>query len=54
MDELLKKIAEKHDIDVNLLQELIKEEATRVHLERRRNVGNVLRRVIENWIEKQK
>lgn len=51
--ELLTSIAEKHDIDINLLIQLMEYEHTKVHLERRRGAKNEIQHMIEQWIEKQ-
>jgi len=44
---LLEDIASKHDVDANLLQQLIVYEQGRVHLQRRRGAKAEIKRLIE-------
>lgn len=53
MDELIKEIAVKHNIDPALILRLVEYEQTRVHLQRRRGARDDLRRLIEQHIEEQ-
>ena len=51
MDELLKKLAQKHDVAERLIRRLIAYEQSRVHLRKRSGVKNELRRIIEKHLE---
>jgi predicted kinase len=51
--ELLAEIADEHDVDINLLEDLLSYEQTKVHLERRRGAKSEIQHMIEQWIEKQ-
>lgn len=50
---LLKSIADKHNVDISLLSQLMEYEYTKVHLERRRGAKSEIQHMIEQWIEKQ-
>ena len=53
MDELIKEIALKHNIDPALIQRLVEYEQTKVHLQKRRGARDDLRLLIEQHIEEQ-
>jgi hypothetical protein len=46
-DALLQEIAEKHEVDADLLEQLIVFERTKVHLEKRRGAKKQIRKMIE-------
>lgn len=50
MDELVKKLAQKHDVAEGLIQRLIAYEQSRVHLQKRRGAKDELRRIIEKHL----
>jgi len=54
MDDLIRRAAENHGADPELIQQLVEYEQTRVHLERRRGAKDDLRRLIEQHIEERK
>ena len=49
-DRLLTDVAEKHDVDPDLLKQLIGYEQGRVHLQKRRGAKDEIRRIIEHSI----
>lgn len=49
-DRLLTEIAEKHDVDPDLLKDLIDYEQGRVHLKKRRGAKGDIQRIIEDRI----
>ncbi|MFC1976418.1 DNA modification system-associated small protein [Chloroflexota bacterium] len=49
--QLLQEVSEKHQVDLQLLQNLIAFEATKVHMQRRRGAKDGLRKLIEDWLE---
>jgi hypothetical protein len=51
MVKLIAEVAQKHDVDPELIQQLIEYEQTKVHLERRRGAKDELRRIIDLHIE---
>lgn len=53
MDDRIRKIADKHEVDPDLIQALVEYEKTKVHLERRRGAKDEIRRLIEKSIERQ-
>lgn len=48
MDDLIREMAEKHDMDAALLRELLEWEQARVHFKKRRNLIKDLRRILES------
>jgi hypothetical protein len=50
-EELLHDVAQKHEVDAELLRELIAFEAPKVHLEKRRGAKEGLRKIIEARID---
>jgi BioD-like phosphotransacetylase family protein len=50
-EELLESIADKHQVDVTLIRQLIAFEESKVHLERRRGAKDQIRKQIEDWLE---
>lgn len=53
-NELIEEIADKHKLDPELLRRLIAFEVPKIHLERRRGAKDGIRRILEEWIEKEK
>ena len=51
MDDLIREITEKHGVDARLLQDLLKVELGKVHLERRRGAKDELRSIIEQHLD---
>lgn len=54
MDELIQEITEKCGVDARLLQELLKVEQAKVHLERRPGAKVKLRSIIEQHLDEKK
>lgn len=50
---LLGQIAEKNEVDIELIEKLLNYEQTKVHLERRRGAKSDIQHMIEQWIENQ-
>ena len=48
MKDLIERIAKKHGVDASLLERMIQIEREKVHLEKRRNVRQELRKCIES------
>lgn len=51
--QILEEVAMEFDVDLNLLSEMINYERDKVHLKKRRGAKDELRKMIEQWIEKQ-
>lgn len=47
MDELIRQLSEQHQVDPDLIEQLLQYEQTKIHMERRRGAKDDLRRIIE-------
>jgi len=51
--ELLDETLKKYDVSIDLFEKTLQEEKIRVHLQRRRNITDVLRNIIEQSTPKE-